>query len=42
MDRWKQVVSNTRAYKAFGNAVTVTVAQAVAFSLSKTIQGETA
>lgn len=30
MDSWKQVVSDTQAYKQFGNAVTTTVAKAVA------------
>ncbi|MCR5625364.1 MAG: DNA (cytosine-5-)-methyltransferase [Lachnospiraceae bacterium] len=32
---WKQVVSDTQAYKQFGNAVTVNVAYAVASSLMK-------
>lgn len=30
MDTWKQVVSNSQAYKQFGNAVTTTVAKAIA------------
>jgi site-specific DNA-cytosine methylase len=30
MDVWKQVVSNSQAYRQFGNAVTVTVAKAIA------------
>lgn len=30
MDTWEQVVSNTQAYKQFGNAVTVNVSQAIA------------
>ena len=29
MDSWKQVVSNSQAYKQFGNAVTVTLAEAI-------------
>jgi site-specific DNA-cytosine methylase len=29
MDTWKQVVSDTQAYKQFGNAVTVTIAKAM-------------
>lgn len=35
MDNWEQVVSNTQAYKQFGNAVTVTVAQALATAISE-------
>ncbi len=34
MNRWKQMVSNTQAYKQFGNAVTVTVAKAIAVSIA--------
>ena len=34
MDRWKQVVSNSQAYKQFGNAVTVTLAEAIGKSVS--------
>ncbi|EIW19945.1 MULTISPECIES: DNA cytosine methyltransferase [Pelosinus] len=33
MDTWKAVVSDSQAYKQFGNAVTVTVAKAVAESI---------
>lgn len=34
MDTWRQVVSDTQAYKQFGNAVTTTVAKAIAESLA--------
>lgn len=37
MDRWRQVVSNSQSYKQFGNAVTTTVAQAVAVSIRDAI-----
>lgn len=33
MDTWKQVVSNSQAYKQFGNAVTVTLAEAIGTSV---------
>ena len=33
MDTWKQVVSNSQAYKQFGNAVTVTLAEGVGKSV---------
>lgn len=33
MDTWKQVVSNSQAYKQFGNAVTVTLANAIGTSV---------
>lgn len=33
MDRWKQVVSNSQAYKQFGNAVTVTLAEGIGKSV---------
>lgn len=33
MDSWKQVVSNSQAYKQFGNAVTVTLAEAIGKSI---------
>lgn len=33
MDKWKQVVSDTQAYKQFGNAVTVTVARTLGTSI---------
>lgn len=33
MDSWKQVVSNSQAYKQFGNAVTVTLAEAIGKSV---------
>lgn len=36
-DDWKQVVSDTQAYKQFGNAVTVDVAYALAESISRHI-----
>lgn len=38
MDRWKQVVSNSQAYKQFGNAVTVNVAKALAISLKEALE----
>jgi len=45
MDTWKQVVSNSQAYKQFGNAVTVTVARAMAKTikefLGEGLRGET-
>lgn len=34
MDTWEQVVSNSQAYKQFGNAITVTVSTAVATSIA--------
>lgn len=37
MDNWKQVVSDSQAYKQFGNAVTTTVAKAVAESIKEVI-----
>ncbi len=33
MDNWVQVVSNTQAYKQFGNAVTVPVARTIASAI---------
>lgn len=33
MDSWNQVVSNSQAYKQFGNAVTTTVAKGIATSI---------
>lgn len=39
MNRWKQVVSDSQAYKQFGNAVTVTVVRAIAEALSDTLIG---
>ena len=33
MDNWEQVVSNSQAYKQFGNAVTVNVARAIATAI---------
>lgn len=33
MDTWKQVVSNSQAYKQFGNAVTVSLAEAIGRSV---------
>lgn len=35
MDNWQQVVSNTQAYKQFGNAVTVTVARTIAIAIKE-------
>ena len=35
MDNWQQVVSNSQAYKQFGNAVTVTVANALAIAIKE-------
>ena len=37
MDEWEQVVSDSQAYKQFGNAVTTTVAQAVAEAIKEVI-----
>lgn len=37
MDRWKQVVSDSQAYKQFGNAVTVTLFSAIAAQIAKAI-----
>jgi len=37
MDTWKQVVSDNQAYKQFGNAVTVTIAKALAAAIKGTI-----
>lgn len=37
MDEWEQVVSDTQAYKQFGNAVTVTVATAVAEAIKEVL-----
>lgn len=34
MDKWNQVVSNSQAYKQFGNAVTVNVAKAIGTSIA--------
>lgn len=33
MDTWRQVVSNSQAYKQFGNAVTVPLAEAIGKSI---------
>lgn len=35
MDDWQQVVSNSQAYKQYGNAVTVTVANALAVAIKE-------
>ena len=35
MDDWQQVVSNSQAYKQYGNAVTVTVANALAIAIKE-------
>lgn len=37
MDSWEQVVSDNQAYKQFGNAVTVTVAETIAKSIRNCI-----
>lgn len=37
MDGWKQVVSDSQAYKQFGNAVTTTVFSAVAVQIREAI-----
>lgn len=37
MDDWKQVVSDSQAYKQFGNAVTTTVFAAIAEEIAKSI-----
>jgi DNA-cytosine methyltransferase len=37
MDNWEQVVSNTQAYRQFGNAVTVNVAKVIAEAIKKQI-----
>ncbi len=34
MDSWEQVVSNSQAYKQFGNAVTVTVSHTIATAIA--------
>lgn len=34
MDNWEQVVSDSQAYKQFGNAVTVNVVQAIAQNIA--------
>lgn len=38
MDTWVQVVSDSQAYKQFGNAVTVTVVTAIAKNLREAIE----
>lgn len=38
MERWKQVVSDTQAYKQFGNAVTVSVVTAIANNLRECLE----
>lgn len=37
MDRWKQVVSDSQAYKQFGNAVTVSLFKAIAEAIANSI-----
>lgn len=37
MDTWKYVVSNTQLYKQFGNAVTTTVAKAIAIAIKEAL-----
>lgn len=38
MDRWQQVVSNSQAYKQFGNAVTVSLFEAIARNIKDAIE----
>lgn len=38
MERWEQVVSDSQAYKQFGNAVTVSVVTAIAESLRSCLE----
>lgn len=38
MDRWKQVVSDSQAYKQFGNAVTTNVAKDIATKIKETLE----
>lgn len=38
MDRWQQVVSNSQAYKQFGNAVTVSLFEAIARNIRDAIE----
>jgi site-specific DNA-cytosine methylase len=40
MNNWKQVVSNSQAYKQFGNAVTATVSKAIAKSIAAFLGGK--
>ena len=40
MDNWEQVVSDSQAYKQFGNAVTVSVVTAIANSLKECLEAE--
>ncbi len=42
MDTWKQVVSNSQAYKQFGNAVTVPLAEAIGKSIIEFLKGQEA
>ena len=35
MEKWKQVVSDSQAYKQFGNAVTVNVVKAIAENIKE-------
>lgn len=39
MDNWEQVVSDSQAYKQFGNAVTVSVVTAIAERLRSCLEG---
>lgn len=39
MNTWKQVVSNSQAYKQFGNAVTVSLAEAIGTSVIEYLDG---
>ena len=40
MEDWEQVVSDSQAYKQFGNAVTVSVVEAIAGRLRECLQGD--
>lgn len=40
MDNWEQVVSDSQAYKQFGNAVTVSVVTAIANRLKECLEAE--
>ena len=40
MENWEQVVSDSQAYKQFGNAVTVSVVTAIAGKLKEALEAE--
>ena len=42
MNTWRQVVSNSQAYKQFGNAVTVPLAEAIGKSIIKFLEEQEA